>query len=218
MKALASHLRHLGAATLAATLLVPATTLADRGSRPNRADHPVQVEMFAPADGDRAGIGGRGWFVDLAIIYDKPLAGTGFTGEQLTGPGGHNNVPPMPGTFSTGVDDRLPNLIVLASTTIVGAGSCQNLANLFNLTGVTNVEPDATEIWDTWIVGAPNFGVNTDSTVLAAVAADLNGDGIYNDAPAAVPDADGNGVCDRKDLRAFGLASNIARARFFINP
>jgi hypothetical protein len=60
--------------------------------------------------------------------------------------------------------------------------------------------------------------VDTASNILVAVAADLDQDGVFNDAPAVVPDADGGGVCDRKDLRAVGLASNIARARFFINP
>ena len=143
--------------------------------------NPVTVEIFAPAKGDHAGIGGRGWFVDLAINYDTPLANTGFSGFQLTGPAGHNNVAPMPGTFSAGADDRLPGLVVLLSSTIVGAGSCQNIANLFNLTGVTNVTADSTELWDSWIVGAPNFGVNTESTLYVAVAADLNADGIYND-------------------------------------
>ena len=212
MEAYTRHRQRLGAAILAAVLFMPALASADDD------DQPVEIKMFAPGNGDHAGIGGRGWFVDLAIVYDKTIAGTGFTGEQLTGPGVHNNVPPMPGTFSAGVDDRLPNLIVLANTSTVGAGSCQNLANLFNLTGVTNVDPMETEIWDTWIVGAPNFGVNTASTILVAVAADLNGDGIYNDAPAVVPDADGDGVCTKKDLKAFGLASNIAQAKFFINP
>jgi len=46
-----------------------------------------------------------------------------------------------------------------------GAGSGQNLANLFNLTGVTDMSDNETELWDTWIVGAPNFGVNTESTI-----------------------------------------------------
>jgi hypothetical protein len=54
--------------------------------------------------------------------------------------------------------------------------------------------------------------------VLVAVAKDHNGDGVFNDAPNVLPDADGNGVCDKKDLKAFGLASNIEKARFFINP
>lgn len=199
------------AAILAAACIIPATVLADN-------DQPVEVKMFAPASGDRVGIGGRGWFVDLAVQFDTPLANTGFSDFQLTGPAGHNNIPPMPGTFSLGADDRLPGLIVLVSTTTVGAKSCQNIANLFNLTGVTNLNSLGSEIWDTWIVGAPNFGVNTESEIFVAVAADANGDGVFNDAPSVVPDADGNGVCDKKDLKAFGLASNIAKARFFINP
>lgn len=199
-------------AALAGSLLASGWALADSG------DTVAQIEMFAPKNGDRVGIGGRGWFVDLAIEFDTPLAATGFSDFQLTGPAGHNNIPPMPGTFSLGVDDRLPGLIVLLNTTAVGARSCQNIANLFNLTGITDLGESTTEIWDTWIVGAPNFGVGTESKILVAVAGDRNGDGIYNDAPAVVPDADGNGVCDKRDLKAFGLASNIAKARFFINP
>lgn len=184
----------------------------------DESDKPVTVKMFAPVSGDHAGVGGRGWFIDLAIQYDTTLDKTGFSAFQLTGPAAHNNVAPFPGTFSAGADDRLPGLIVLASTTIVGAHSCQNIANLFNLTGVTDSTAVGTEIWDTWLVGAPNFGVNTESTVLVAVAADLNGDTIYNDAPAAIPDANGDGLCNAKDLKAFGIASNIAKANFFINP
>lgn len=181
--------------------------------------HPtVLVKAFTPKPGDHVGAGGFGWFIDLAIDYGTNLAATGFTGTQLTGPGAHNNVAPMPGTFSTGTDDHLPGLIVLVSTTTVGAKSCQNLANLFNLTGLTDVSANATEIWDTWIVGAPNFGVDTASTAYVAVAADRNGDGIYNDAPSVIPDADGNGICDEADLRAFGVDSNVQKVNFYINP
>lgn len=178
----------------------------------------VKIEMFAPAKGDHVGIGGKGWFVDLAIGYDTPLAATGFTGFQLTGPAGHNNVAPFPGTFSAGKDDRLPNLVVLLSTTTVGAGPGQNLANLFNLTGVTDMSDDQTELWDTWIVGAPLFGVNTESTVYVAVVADLNGNGIFDDAPSIVPDSDLDGDVDEQDLKALSLASKVEKATFFINP
>lgn len=181
-------------------------------------DKPVTVKMFAPANGDHAGRGGRGWFVDLALQFDTTLDKSGFSALQLTGPAGHNNVAPFPGTFSAGTDDRLPGLIVLVSTTSVGAMSCQNIANLFNLTGITDVNSDGVELWDTWLVGAPNFGVNTDSRIYVAVADDLNGDGIYNDAPAMVQDVNGDGICNEKDLKKVGLASNIAKAQFFINP
>jgi len=194
-----------------------ALTATQASADEDKHDKPVSVEVFAPANGDHAGIGGRGWFVDLALNYDTTLANTGFSGFQLTGPAGHNNVAPMPGTFSAGADDRLPGLVVLLSTTLVGAGSCQNIANLFNLTGVTNMTADSTELWDTWIVGAPNFGVNTASTLYVAVADDLNGDGIYNDAPNVIADSNGDGVCDKKDLKAMGVASNIKKVEFFIN-
>lgn len=176
----------------------------------------VSVKMFAPAKGDNVGIGGRGWFIDLAIEFDGGLAASGFTDFQLTGPAGHNNIAPFPGVFAPGRDDRLPGVVVLVSTSAVGAGSCQNVANLFNLTGVTNQSSESVEIWDTWLVGAPLFGVDTDSIAFAAVVADLNGDGIYNDAPDVVADANGDGMCNGRDLRKLGVASNVARVPFHI--
>ena len=212
-----THTVKLGLLGMAA-VITAFSSVGAMASGNDRNDRSVEVKMFAPRSGNHVGIGGRGWFVDLAITYDHPLAATGFTGFQLTGPGAHTNVPPFPGTFSVGADDRLPGLIVLVDTTSGGEKSCQNIANLFNLTGVTDIEDDSTELWDTWLVGAPNFGVNTVSTILVAVAADLNRDGIFNDAPAVVPDANSDGMCDRRDLKAFGLASNIEKARFFINP
>lgn len=182
------------------------------------ADEPkVTIKMFAPEHGHRVGVGGFGWFVDLKIEFDVPLAQTGFTAPQLTGPAAHNNVAPFPGSFSPGQDDRLPGLIVLVSTATIGAKSCQNVANLFNMTGVTNRQASKTEIWNTWIVGAPVFGRQMESMVHAALADDRNQDGIYNDAPAALPDADGNGICDAKDLKAYGIASNIRKATFIID-
>ena len=184
---------------------------------------PIEVDVKAPERGHRVGIGGRGWIVDLEIDYNTPLDNTGFTvnpdgtaGFQITGPGPHANVAPMPGTFSPGADDRLPGLIVLLTTTTVGAGPCTNLANLFNLTGVTDLKSDEAEIWDTWIIGAPNF-VGTPSTLFVAVADDLNGDGIYNDAPFAVPDVNGDSICTQEDLLAYGIASNIEQVHFYIN-
>lgn len=69
---------------------------------------------------------------------------------------------PFPGTFSTGQDDKIPGLVVLDSTTnstLPGfSGPGTNLANLFNLSGVTNRTRTRTELWDTWIVGAPSWG------------------------------------------------------------
>lgn len=177
----------------------------------------INIELFAPAKGDSVGIDGKGWFVDLAVQFETDLQSSGFTANQLTGPGSHNDIAPFPGTFSPGTDDRMPGLIVLLSTTTIGTGSCQNLANLFNLTGVTNMTDEDIEIWDTWIVGAPLFGQATKSKLYVAVAADINNDGIYNDAPDSVPDVNNDGKCNKKDLKAYGVASKIIKSNFYIN-
>jgi len=178
----------------------------------------AKVELLAPRNGDRVGREGFGWVVDLAVRFDGPVERTGLTALQLTGPGPHASAPPMPGTFSIGADDRFRGLVVLVSTTAPGARSCQNIANLFNLTGLSDATQRSTEIRDAWIVGAPNFGRDTHATVWVAIAADRDGNGVYDDAPDVVPDADGDGACDERDLRALGVASNVARADFFVNP
>ncbi len=216
------------------TLLAMLTTFAGMAptshapvrSQPARAGEKVaEVEVFAPENGHRAGIGSQGWFIDLEAEFDLPLERTGFSGLQLTGPGVHTNVAPMPGTFSKGADDRFPGLIVLLSTTQTQradgtptgfSGPGQNLANLFNLTGVTDRTKRSTELWATWIVGAPLFGRNTASTAYVAIAADRDHDGIYEDAPDTVPDADRDGDVDEQDLNAYGVASNTETIDFFI--
>lgn len=180
----------------------------------------AKIKVFSPQKGQRVGVGGLGWFVDLDIDFDLParkLAATGFTASQLTGPGVHANAAPFPGSFSPGKDDRLPGLVVLLSTSRVGAGAGQNLANLFNLTGVTNITSKEIEIWDTWIVGAPLFGRNTASTLHVALVGDRNHNGKYDDAPDVVRDSDHDGDVDGKDIEALGLASNVRRVPFFIH-
>ena len=139
-----------------------------------KADSPVNVQVFAPRPGDSAGKASKGFFVDLAVQYPS-LASSGAD-FQLTGPATHQNQAPFPGAAAPGVDEKLPGLIVLLSTSTVGARNAQNLANLFNLTGFTNQRTN--EIWDTWIVAAPLFGRNVGSVLRVAVAADKNKDGI----------------------------------------
>jgi hypothetical protein len=174
---------------------------------------PVKVQVFAPRPGDVVGKQSRGFFVDLALQYPS-LASSGAD-LQLTGPGTHQNQAPFPGAFAAGVDEKLPGLIVLLSTSTIGARNAQNLANLFNLTGFTNQKTN--EIWDTWLVGASAFGRNVRSVLRVAVAADKNKDGIYNDAPATVPDSNGDGRINATDLKAFGVASEIVVVPFRIN-
>ncbi len=202
----------LSLVVLAAVVAVSAT--AANGMRASKkANSAVQVEVFSPRTGDVAGKESKGFFVDLALRYPSVAAsGAGF---QLTGPATHQNQAPFPGAFAAGADEKLPGLIVLLSTTTVGARNAQNLANLFNLTGFTNQKTN--EIWDTWIVGAPSFGKNVRSVLRVAVAADKNKDGIYNDAPAVVPDSNHDGRINALDLKAYGVASNIATVPFEIH-
>lgn len=185
---------------------------------------PVAVDIVTPSRGDNSGQAGKGWIVDLSISYPGGPAGvkaSGFTTPQLTGPATHNNVAPFPGSFSPGRDDRLPGLVVLGSTTtstVAGfSGPGTNLANLFNTTGFTNRTARTTDVQDTWIVGAPILGSGVDTTLTVAVVADLDGNGTYDDAPAAVPDANGDGTIDAKDLAALGLASKVETVRFHLD-
>lgn len=184
----------------------------------------VHVEVFAPERRSDAGIQGKGWFVDMEIDFPggpNGLAQAGFSGLQLTGPGVHNDVAPFPGSFSTGHDDRNPGLVVLTSTTnsttpgFSGPGT--NLANLFNLTGVTNRSAQETELWDTWLVGAPIAGQDVDTVLTVAEMADLNHNGIYDDAPDVITDVNHDGKVDANDLKATGVASNIVTVPFHIN-
>ena len=67
-------------------------------------------------------------------------------------------------------------------------------------------------MWDTWIVGAPIAGQNVDTTLTVAEVADLNHDGIYNDAPNVVPDLNHDGRVDAKDLGSGGRVQHRHRA------
>ena len=73
------------------------------------------------------------------------------------------------------------------------------------------------ELWDTWLIGADIAGRNVSSTLYVAVVDDLDGNGILDDAPDVVPDANGDGLINSRDLRALGLASNVEQVRFYIS-
>ena len=216
-----SKLKFALAALVVAIGVSTAAVFASTSGSSNRAK-PVRIEVFAPERGANAGANGFGWFVDMEVDFlGQNLHQAGFSGLQLTGPLGHNNVPPFPGKFSTGQDDRLPGLVVLTSTTnntVAGfSGPGTNLANLFNLTGITNRDNKETELWDTWIVGAAIAGQNVDTTLTVAVIDDLNNDGVFNDAPNVVTDLNHDGRIDAKDLELLGVASNIVTVPFRIN-
>ena len=169
----------------------------------------MNVSVLSPRAGDIAGKASKGFFVDLAVRYPT-LAASG-AGFQLTGPTAHLNQA-RPGSVRAWRGRKVS--IVLLSRARIGVSSGQNLANLFNLTGFTNQRTN--EIWDTWIVGAASFGRNVKTVLRVAIAADKNKDGVYNDAPAAVPDASRDGRINGIDLTVYGLASNIVAVPFEI--
>jgi hypothetical protein len=216
-----SKVKFAVAAVLVAIGVSSAAAYVSTSGASNRAK-PVRIEVFAPERGANAGANGFGWFVDMEVDFlGQNLQQAGFSGLQLTGPAVHNNVPPFPGLFSTGQDDRLPGLVVLVSTTnntLPGfSGPGTNLANLFNLTGITNRDDKETELWDTWIVGAAIAGQNVNTTLTVAVIDDLNHDGLFNDAPNVVTDLNDDGRIDAQDLELLGVASNIVTVPFRIN-
>ena len=106
-----------------------------------------------------------------------------------------------PAPFSLGANhDHFPGLVVLLSSTLVGAGPGNNVANLFNINTVTNQSTTGTEVWSTWIVGAPNaFGHVGEKTPARLFVAAV--DGVT---PDVVIDMDGNGVFNKKDLELMG--------------
>lgn len=178
-------------------------------------DKTAHLKIVAPKPDHVAGIGSRAFIVDLIAQFNSDLATAGVTPE-LTGPGPLQNAGPFPGTFSLGANtDHFPGLVVLLSSTRVGAGPGQNLANLFNVTGVTHQEPGRAEVLTTWIVGAPNafggVGMLTPSRLFVAV--------VSGTAPDVVQDRDGNGTFDKKDLELMGfqVISNTPSVDFIIN-
>src|SRR3954452_17114399 len=159
----------------------------------------ANIHLFTPNSGDRSGLESKGFFIDLKADMNLPLARSGFGGQ---GP-----------ATGVGQDKRFPGLIVMLSTTKAGAG--KNLAGLFDVVGVTDSQPDKTQLWATWQAGKPNFGTGA-STVYVAMASDTNHDGVLNDAPNEVADADHDGDVDEKDLQAIG-ATSIKAVDFTIN-
>jgi len=174
-------------------------------------DLQVNIQIFTPKSGNVAGIGSRGFMVDLKADFNVPLALTG-AGLELTGPGVHANAAPLPGAFGDGPNDKFPNLVVLLSSTKAGGGI--NHAGSFNLVAVTDQRSDRAQIWSTWIIGAPNAfgtpGVDTPSRLFVAA---VNGV-----APAVVNDLNLDGQFDEEDLALMGfeIVSEVRKVDFVI--
>jgi hypothetical protein len=167
-------------------------------------EHSAELEVFTPRNGDLAGVAGKGFFVDLRARFDGDLASTGVS-IRTAPPGG------------AGAALDFPGLVVLLSTSTVGAGPGQNLANLFNIIGVTDRDETLTkdtEVWATWVIAAPKFGnagTLTNSRLLVAI--------VDGRAPSVVTDQNGDGVIDEKDLELLGfhIISDVVKRHFTVN-
>jgi hypothetical protein len=111
--------------------------------------------------------------------------------------------------------DHFPGLVVLLSSTRVGAGPGHNLSNLFNIIAVTNRTPTSTEIWATWIIGAKNaFGVEGEMTPSELLVTVVEGT-----APDVVQDMNADGRFDNKDLALMGykVVSKTTKVDFVVS-
>jgi len=203
---------NLFAVLVAASVVTPVLA---SGTDNDDDDQSARITVFAPGKGDVAGIGSRAFLVDISVKFNGNLASTGVSPE-LTGPGALANAGPFPGSFSIGANrDHFPGLVALLSSTTLGAKAGQNVANLFNINAVTNQDAAGTEIWSTWIIGAPGafgtVGALTPSHLFLAV--------VEGTAPDVVIDMDNNGILNRKDLVLMGykVISNTPKVDFVVN-
>ncbi len=149
----------------AALLIAPASAAHAAPSRANTTS-PVTVTVFAPHPGDITGVAGKGFIVDLAL--------TAAPGHDADLVGSPRFIAPTDPSFVPGPNPAIPGLVV----TLSSSAKHVNLANLFQLTGVAHVG-GAKQVWSTWLIGKPKFGVGIDSTLTVYVMKGL--------APTLVP-------------------------------
>ena len=178
-----ARLLPLSALALTATLLVPAAAVPAHAARAAAAP-PVRVTVFAPGPGDVTGVAGKGFVVDLAL--------DAAPGHSMDLAGSPRFIAPTSPLFKPGPNPAIPGLVVTLSTN----KKHTNLANLFQLTGVAQVN-GAKEIWTTWLAGKALFGTDVDSTLTVYVVKGL--------APTVVRATAGN-----------ALLSNIVTVHFHI--
>lgn len=190
--------------TLAALMVISFSFAPTAEAKTASREHSAELQVFAPGNGDLAGVAGRGFFIDLRARFDGDLSSTGAS-IRTAPPGG------------AGAAREFPGLVVLLSSSTVGAGAGQNLANLFNIIGVTDRDESLTkdtEIWATWVIAAAKFGDAGKLTKSRLFVAIVDGT-----APSVVTDQNGDGVIDEKDLELMGfhVISDVVKRHFTVN-
>lgn len=159
----------------------------------------VTVNVVAPLQHKTVGeTGGTGWGVTLRLIYyNMTVAETGVDPYVKVAADG-----------SSVANAKLPGLMVAIP---VGSDPVPNLANRFNVVAINNVSSTQVEVMATWLVEDASILVSgANVTIYAAVVDD-------NAAPDSIVDSDYDGVLDA-EFKALGLASNVAKISFYINP
>lgn len=220
------------------------TAQADDGKSDDEDDYSVKVQVFRPLNGDVAGYDARGFVTSASIQFPGDIDTTGLgvginpvTGlkqsyGELTGPGAHQQLPPYHGTFSVAVNEHFLGLVVLQDTgrfnrrpvpfevnrfqyTTDDLIDIKNIADLFEITAVQNQTTKGTDVWTDWIQGgSANFGP-LNQVIKSKISVTI----VEGRAPAAVVDANGDGVVNAADLTAMGykILSNTVTRDFYVN-
>ncbi len=203
----------------------------------------VRIRVFTPLEDDLAGVNSRGFVVDLRFKFTGDLESTGVTvtepeeeteeDEEDEEEGSIIGVDCAAKDSEFGANPNFPGLVVLLSSSKVGAGAGQNLANLFDFIGVSHrnqedesgTENDArgttsTHIWTTWyVITEDEFGTVGEiepSTLFVAV---VDGTAFDLETPDIVEDMNDDGKLTRKDLKRMGyrVISEVQLVKFDVN-
>lgn len=200
---------------------------------------PLIVQFYSPLQGSSVGVGGRFYLVAVNVFSADPrlvaypeisinptvrinaTLVVAFT-SNYTARGPVEGVSAGAGApvFGLGKNEALPGLVVIFNNTPPALGGPgRNLANLFQFTGFQDrLDIGGRTVYryvqTVWQVGAPLWCGWTKA--VAAIVADKNDNGLLDDAPDTLPDLNGDGVVDERDLALFGVASNIAVVTFYV--
>jgi hypothetical protein len=228
----------------AITVSMLATAITAQADDNKDDDYDVKVKVFRPLNGDVAGYDARGFVTSASIQFPGDIDTTGLgvginpvTGlrqsyAELTGPGAAQQLPPYHGTFSVNVNEHFLGLVVLQDTGRFNARpipfavnpfqytthdliDIKNIADLFEITAVQNQTTKGTAVWTDWVQGgSANFGPR-DQVIASKISVTI----VEGRAPAAVVDANGDGVINAADLPAMGykVLSNTVTRDFYVN-
>lgn len=118
---------------------------------------PIQLTVLTPQPGSRWDGGEQDFLVDIALTSRNSAAlGIPPSGQTPT---------PSP----TGYREFAPGLVVLLSSATVGAGSRQNLADLFQISATDQLSDGSLQVRAIWLAPVASYGADADATLTAYV-------------------------------------------------